>query len=86
MQKGAEAVTFCELRRKDIICIGDGRLVGRVCDLVFEPENGCIRALIVSGGGFPCVFHGDKNQITIPFSQVACIGDDVILVSSCVCG
>ena len=84
--KGRRTVTLSELKRKDIICIGDGRLVGRACDLAFEPENGCIRALIVSGGGISSVFHGEKSQITIPFSQIACIGDDVILVSSCVCG
>jgi len=79
-------VTFCELKRKDIICIGDGRLVGRASDLVFDANDGRLRALIVAGGGLSCVFHGEKNQITIPFSQVSCIGDDVILVSSCPCG
>ncbi|MBR5288585.1 MAG: YlmC/YmxH family sporulation protein [Clostridia bacterium] len=84
--KGAAAVTLCELKRKDVICIGDGRLVGRTCDLAFEPESGRVSALIVCGGGFSSVFHGEKSQITIPFAQVACIGDDVILVSSCVCG
>ena len=78
-------MTLCELKRKDIICIGDGRLLGRVCDLAFDASDGRIRALIVCGGGFSSVFHGEKNQITIPFSQVACIGDDVILVSSCSC-
>ena len=66
--------------------MGDGRLVGRVCDLVFDAGDGRLRALIVSLGGLSCVFHGEKNQITIPFAQVACIGDDVILVSSCPCG
>ena len=79
-------MTFSELRRKDIICVSDGRLIGRVCDLVFDGADGRLRALIVSGGGFSCVFHGEKGQMTIPFSQVACIGDDVILVSSCPCG
>lgn len=79
-------MTFSELKRKDIICIGDGRLVGRVSDLAFEPSDGRICALIVGGGGLSSLFHGEKNQITIPFSQIACIGDDVILVSSCVCG
>jgi len=79
-------VTVCELKRKDIICIGDGRLLGRVCDLVFDACDGRIRALIVTGGGFSSVFHGEKSQITIPFSQVACIGDDVILISNGACG
>ena len=83
---GGMCVTFCELRRKDIICIADGRLLGRVCDLAFDPQDGRIRALIVACGGLACMFHGDKNQITIPWQHVACIGDDVILVSSGTCG
>ena len=78
-------MTLGELKRKDIICIGDGRLLGRVCDLAFDVADGRIRALIVCPGGFSSVFHGEKSQLTIPFSQVACIGDDVILVSSCPC-
>ncbi|MDO5298901.1 MAG: YlmC/YmxH family sporulation protein [Clostridia bacterium] len=75
-------MTFSELKKKDIICIGDGRLIGRVSDLEFEPGDGRIRALIVPGSsGLSCFFHGDKNQMTIAWQQIACIGDDVILIS-----
>lgn len=79
-------MTLGELRRKDVICVADGRLVGRVCDLVFDERDGRLRALIVCTGGVFCVFHGEKGQITVPFAQVACIGDDVILISNCSCG
>ena len=34
-------MTFCELRKKDVICIGDGRLLGRVTDLEFDALSGC---------------------------------------------
>lgn len=80
-------MTFSELKKKDIICIGDGRLIGRAADLEFDSGDGRIRALIVSGGsGISCFFHGDKNQMTIAWQQIACIGDDVILVSPGGCG
>ena len=36
-------MTFSELKKKDIICIGDGRLIGRASDLVLEPGSGQIR-------------------------------------------
>lgn len=79
-------MTFSELKKKDIICIGDGRLLGRVCDLELNPADGRIVALIVcETPGLTCFFHGEKNQTTIGVGQIACIGDDVILVSPGAC-
>ena len=79
-------MTFSQLRKKDVICIADGRLVGRVSDLELDERSGQIRALIVPGGaGLGCLLHGDKNQASIPWQQIACIGDDVILVSLATC-
>ena len=77
---------FSQLRKKDVICIADGRLIGRVTDLELDERSGQIRALIVPGGTGPaCFFHGDKSQSSIPWQQIACIGDDVILVSLAPC-
>lgn len=79
-------MTFSELKKKDIICIGDGRLLGRACDLELDSKSGRILALIVAcPGGLSAFFHGDKNQLSIPWQQIACIGDDVILVSTGCC-
>ena len=79
-------MTFYELRKKDIINISDGRLIGRASDLEFDAVSGQLRALIVScGTGIGCFFHGDKNQISIAWNQIACIGDDVVLVSPGTC-
>ena len=79
-------MTFSELRKKDVICIGDGRVLGRVSDLEFDASSGQLRALIMPGGsGVSCFFHGDKNQISIAWNQIACIGDDVVLVSPGMC-
>lgn len=35
-------MTFSELKKKDIICIGDGRLIGRASDLMMDPNSGQI--------------------------------------------
>jgi len=79
-------MTFSQLRKKDVICVADGRLIGRVTDLELDERSGQIRTLIVPGGaGLGCFFHGDKNQTVIPWQQIACIGDDVILVSLAPC-
>ena len=79
-------MTFYELRKKDIINIGDGRLIGRAADLEFDAESGQLCALIVPcGTGIGCFFHGDKSQASIAWHQIACIGDDVILISPSQC-
>lgn len=85
--KEGERMTFSELRKKDVVCMGDGRVIGRVSDLQLDPSTGQIRALIVPAGScFSTFLHGEKNQAVIPWGQIACIGDDVILVSAAVCG
>ena len=79
-------MTFSELRKKDVICIGDGRVLGRAADLEFDASSGQLRALIVPGSsGMGCFFHGDKSQASIPWQQIACIGDDVILIAPSPC-
>ena len=79
-------MTFSELRKKDVICIGDGRVLGRVADLEFDASSGQLRALIVPGSsGVSGFFHGDKSQASIAWHQIACIGDDVILISPSQC-
>lgn len=79
-------MTFSELKKKDVICISDGRLVGRIADLELDVSDGRIRTVIVPGGaGLSCFFHGEKSQMAIPWQQIACIGDDVILISPSSC-
>lgn len=51
----------------------------RACDVVLDPATGQALGLIVCGG---CgIFRSEKSQMEIPWRQIACIGDDVILVS-----
>ena len=79
-------MTYSELKKKDVICVGDGKVLGRVGDLELEAQTGRILALIIAcPGGLSTLFGGEKNPMTIPFSQIACIGDDVILVSPARC-
>ena len=77
-------MTFSELRKKDVICIADGRLLGRACDLVIDADRGQILALIVPGCS-GSLFHGEKSRTAIPWQQISCIGDDVILASQPPC-
>lgn len=79
-------MTLSELRKKDVVCIGDGRVLGRVTDIEFDAGSGHVRALVVPGGSCLSSFlHGDKNSMIIPWAQIACIGDDVVLVAPSKC-
>ena len=75
-------MTLSELRRKDVVCIGDGRVLGRAADIEFDPSGGHVRALIVPCGScLSLLWRPEKNQMVIPWQQIACIGDDVVLVN-----
>ncbi len=79
-------MTFSDLKKKDVICIGDGRVLGRVTDLELDAATGQIRALLVPCGScISSIWHGNKNQAVIDWNQIACIGDDVILISPGTC-
>ena len=79
-------MTYSERKKKDVICVGDGKVLGRVGDLELDAQTGRILSLIIAcSGGLSSWFSGDRNPLTIPFSQIACIGDDVILVTPARC-
>ncbi len=74
-------VTLCELRQKDVINLHNGHLLGRVADLAFSPEDGCVTALVIAGAFSLCGYlRGDRGGLSIDWSQIQKIGDDVVLV------
>lgn len=70
---------FSELRLKEVINTKTCRALGNVCDLEFE-KNGCIKAIIVPGPAKYCGIFGRDKEFVIPFCDVECFGDDIILV------
>ena len=73
-------MTFCELREKDIINIRDCRRLGHASDLIFDPKNGCILALVTSTNEKLWGFLGKDNECEIPWNKIRQIGPDIILV------
>lgn len=71
---------MCELKRKEVINVCDCKRLGFVGDIEFEPCCGKITALIVPGPGCIGGFLGREKEFVIPFENVCCIGDDIILV------
>ena len=53
---------------------------GFVQDVCADLETGTITSIIVPGSNKILNVFGSNNDIVIPWQQIKCIGDDVILV------
>ncbi|UNC91849.1 YlmC/YmxH family sporulation protein [Candidatus Contubernalis alkaliaceticus] len=70
-----------ELEGKEIINLYDGTRLGTLgnAEVVFEPETGIIKALLLPGfQGF--LKFQNKEDITIPWESIRKVGTDMMLV------
>ncbi|HEY8443993.1 MAG TPA: YlmC/YmxH family sporulation protein [Clostridia bacterium] len=71
-------LTYCELRKKDVINLVDGRKLGKIIDVVFDIK-GRIEGFVVPGFRKWALFKATDN-IFIRWCNIKKIGEDVILV------
>lgn len=69
-----------DFRQKEVINIKNGKMLGFVVDVDAELSNGAIKSIVVAQVGKLIKSLGGKNNITIPWTNVKLIGEDVILV------
>ena len=69
-----------DFKHKEVININDGKRLGFVQDVTANLESGMITSIIVPGGNKILSIFSSGNDIVIPWENVKCIGDDVILV------
>lgn len=69
-----------DFKHKEVININDGRRLGYVQDVTANLETGMITSIIVPGNNKMLGLFTSGNDIVIPWENVKCIGDDVILV------
>ena len=68
-----------DFKHKEVINITDGKRLGFVQDVTANLETGIITSIIVPGNNkLFNVFA--SNYILIPWENIKCIGDDIILV------
>ena len=68
-----------DFNHKEFINIVDGRRLGFVQDVNANLETGIITSIVVPGNNrLFNVFS--SNDIVIPWQNIKCIGDDIILV------
>lgn len=71
-------LSFCELKRKDIVSISDGRKLGRIVDLVFSASSGKVQGIVAPYGKKFLFFR--SQEVYIPYCNIKTIGEDIILV------
>ncbi|MBQ7971838.1 MAG: YlmC/YmxH family sporulation protein [Lachnospiraceae bacterium] len=71
---------FSELTDKEVISIKDCRCLGKIGDLEFNCQTGCIEKVYIPAKGKLCNFFQPAPEYTICYRDIRQIGPDVILV------
>ena len=69
-----------DFKHKEVVNIVDGKRLGYVQDVCADLETGVITSIIVPGSNKIMSMFSSNNDIVIPWQNVKCIGEDLILV------
>ena len=69
-----------DFKHKEVINIKDGKRLGFVQDVCAELGTGNITSIIVPGKNKFINIFSNGSEITIPWENIKCIGEDIILV------
>ena len=69
-----------DFKHKEVINITNGKRLGYVQDVCADLETGTITSIIVPGSNKVLNIFSSNNEIVIPWQNIKCIGDDIILV------
>ena len=69
-----------DFKHKEVININNGKRLGYVQDVCADLETGMITSIIVPGSNKIMSFFNQNNDIVIPWQNIKCIGDYLILV------
>lgn len=69
-----------DFKHKEVVNINNGKRLGYVQDVCADLETGTITSIIVPGSNKMLNLFSQSNEIVIPWQNIKCIGDDLILV------
>jgi YlmC/YmxH family sporulation protein len=70
-----------DFRHKEVININNAKRMGFVQDVNADLATGTITSIIVPGNSNKLFgIFSSSNDVTIPWENITCIGDDIILV------
>ena len=70
-----------DLKEKQVVSLSDGKLLGNVCDVEIDVENGRLTAIVVQGEK-SFGFFGKEEEYVVMWEDIEKIGDDIIIVRS----
>lgn len=69
-----------ELQKKDIVNIRDGKKIGRIIDVEFDPGSGYMIHFVIEKAKFVRSMFSVSEDLNIKFTQIKKLGEDVILI------
>lgn len=69
-----------DFKHKEVVNVNNGKRLGFVQDVCEDLETGMITSIIVPGNNKLLNIFSQGNDIVIPWQNIKCIGDDLILV------
>ena len=72
---------IADLKNKQLVCMGDGAVLGYLGDVEFDSQSGKITSFIIYGRLRFFGLLGRDEDIRIPFEEISVIGNETILVS-----
>ncbi len=69
-----------DLRTMRIVNIADGKILGKISDLVMDVNRGYIKGIIMPGGSKWPLFWSSEREVEVPWENIKKIGQDVIIV------
>ena len=71
---------ICEIKKKEIININDGKRFGFLSDFDIDERTGRIKKIIVVENGKIFGVFGKESEYFIAWENIKQIGDDIILI------
>lgn len=71
---------IAELKDRQVVCVGDGAILGYVSDIELDTENGKLSSIVIYGKQKAFGIFGREDDIVIPWENIEIIGDETILV------
>ena len=69
-----------DFKHKEVVNVNDGKRLGYVQDVCADLETGMVTSIIVPGSNRILNMFSSNNDIVIPWKNIKCIGEDLIIV------
>ena len=71
-----------ELKNKQVVCVGDGCVLGFVSDVELDTENGNLTSIVIFGRLKFFGLFGREEDIVVPWNDIKVIGNETVLVDT----